>query len=658
MRTRCTIRVSMELLSDTIFGSGFSIPGGEDIAVCCDDDGYPYLKGSTFKGLLRESLENWLVWTGGSEEDLSALMGVSDWKGKTDDRRLHLSDLRLIDPPKEPGDCFSTRAFTAIENGVAKRGSFHMAACVRSGSVFGGAIECDRDDAELVEHALSGIKWVGTMRSRGFGRVRFSTEVFDSEARGHVIREAGCLRYRLLTQAPVLITDLSRSRGNGTESRSFIPGSAIRGMVVSMLSEAEPEWFAANRTALLGGGTRFLDAVPICDGRPPLPSLLGFYEDKAETVFQTVVKNGKISSGLKRAGIGDFCAPDGETLRYWTAVSSGSTRISLSKDGNDTVKMFQTRYLEPGQQLEGYILLDEPCLAEQISKVFQGTVWLGADRYSGFGKCSVSEMEVSERPAWIDVYGYRSQEEIGMDLYLLAVSPFTMLDESGNPCGLDENALAVKMGVSSVSVQASATSVVEFGGYNRTWESRVPSARMYDRGSVFHLTCDRPPLLERLRRLESDGLGIRRTEGFGQILFLPVSLLEGLRRKEKTRLEKPKNIAENASRRREKYNWVMDHANELKKADLSKSQIGTMQTLFEKSIRKGGDLTELRDWLSKNMNARGARNRDRFARIDRFVGDVLDEGRNADVPEGYSLTERLELLCMLCDFSRKGGTAE
>ena len=34
-----TIQVTMELLSDAIFGSGYSIPGGEDVAVCRDEGG-------------------------------------------------------------------------------------------------------------------------------------------------------------------------------------------------------------------------------------------------------------------------------------------------------------------------------------------------------------------------------------------------------------------------------------------------------------------------------------------------------------------------------------------------------------------------------------------------------------------------------------------
>lgn len=50
MSRQVELQVRLELLSDTIFGSGHSIPGGEDIAVCQDENGYPYLKGTTLQG--------------------------------------------------------------------------------------------------------------------------------------------------------------------------------------------------------------------------------------------------------------------------------------------------------------------------------------------------------------------------------------------------------------------------------------------------------------------------------------------------------------------------------------------------------------------------------------------------------------------------------
>ena len=95
MSSRVTMPVTMELKSDAILGSGFSVPGGEDIAVCRDEAGYPYLKGSTLKGLLRESLENWLTWTGQDLSVANELLGESGWAGAADGRRVMLTQLTL-----------------------------------------------------------------------------------------------------------------------------------------------------------------------------------------------------------------------------------------------------------------------------------------------------------------------------------------------------------------------------------------------------------------------------------------------------------------------------------------------------------------------------------------------------------------------------------
>ena len=43
------MKIKMKLLTDTIFGDGMSVPGGEDISVLHDAQGFPYFKGSSFK---------------------------------------------------------------------------------------------------------------------------------------------------------------------------------------------------------------------------------------------------------------------------------------------------------------------------------------------------------------------------------------------------------------------------------------------------------------------------------------------------------------------------------------------------------------------------------------------------------------------------------
>lgn len=69
-----------------------------------------------------------------------------------------------------------TRDFTSLEDGMAKEGSLRQCRTVKSGLHFYGTCYCAKEDAELVKEVLSLIKWVGTMRNRGFGKVSIVVE--------------------------------------------------------------------------------------------------------------------------------------------------------------------------------------------------------------------------------------------------------------------------------------------------------------------------------------------------------------------------------------------------------------------------------------------------------------------------------------------------
>lgn len=352
--SRVILSVAMELCSDAVFGSGHSIPGGEDTAICLDQGGYPYVKGSTWKGLLRESLENLAAWGGADSSDVDAMLGQEDWSGLADGRRIQLTALTLDSPPEAPEDCCGLRTFTALENGTVKEGTLRTAACVRRGLVFSGQIQCEQGDAPVLRDALAGIKWAGAMRSRGFGRVRFAAKEVQPMTEGAALAAGGCLGFRLRTLLPVIVTDQSRSEGSSYETQGFLPGSAIRGAVVGRLAAQDPAWFQANKVRVLTG-IRFLDAVPAPGGAVPLPALQGFYEDKEGTRFESVVTDGQFTPGFKRAKLGSFCALEGDTVRYWSARTGGVTRIRRGKDGEDSTP-FQVRCLSAGQEFQGYIL--------------------------------------------------------------------------------------------------------------------------------------------------------------------------------------------------------------------------------------------------------------------------------------------------------------
>lgn len=654
MRKRIDLAVTMELLSDAIFGSGYSIPGGEDIAVCLDGNGYPYMKGSTVKGLLRESMENWMFWTGADLALMGELLGENDWNGRSDDRRVQITELVLENPPSSAEECLGTRCFTKLDGGIAQSGTLREAACIRSGLRFSGHIYCAEEDALLVEKSLRAIKWVGTMRNRGFGNVRIHTARCQvQENAPKKLPFTGCMHYRLRTELPVLITDLNRSFSNGLETLNCIPGSAIRGMVVSRLAAEHTAWFEENRRALLSEDTRFLDALPNPGDFVVLPSIKGFYEDKNEENFQTVLVDGELTPKVKRAGLGHFCSPAGMEIRYWSAETEGVMRLQRSENGDP----FRTRALSAGQIFEGYIEVKDADLAQKIADVFAHTVWLGADRYEGFGKCRVELMEAVEKPAWIEDYGYQRQEELGETLYLLALSPVTMLNEAGTPCGLDLDTLARKLGVSTVEVSYCSTSVSEYGGYNRAWGCREAAMRMYDRGSIFHLTCSEVPELSGLLALQEEGIGVRRGEGYGQILFLRPGLFEGLDCKCAVKAEKKKNPAANV--RRAKYRWIMAKRPSQWRGRLSRSQVGQLQAICEQSIARGGNCEKLYAFLEKN-SVRGAQRNSEFETVDRFVRNVLETPLSETIGTVCedSLTARLELLCMLFNDSRRRGEGE
>ena len=187
------MRIRMELVSDAIFGNGASIPGAEDIAIQCDAKGFPYYKGGTFKGLFREEFENYLDAVGlapeEAERETKRLFGQG---GDTGDGRekLIFSDLELsgfvkkavLDEigggsPQRVMEVFShVRTFTRMEeNGTGKPGSLRDARCIDKGRIFYGTIQeegLDEETRQRIREALGFVKSVGSMRNRGFGRVR------------------------------------------------------------------------------------------------------------------------------------------------------------------------------------------------------------------------------------------------------------------------------------------------------------------------------------------------------------------------------------------------------------------------------------------------------------------------------------------------------
>lgn len=184
--------VHMKLESDTIFGSGMSMPGGEDICIQTDSQGFPFLKGSTLKGIFREELINYLVWEKKTKEEVEEtvrrLMGERGSDDIKNFDKLIFSNMSLHPEvikkileeelaPQDVTEMFTyIRVFTSLEDGLVREGSLRSARCIKKGLNFYGTCNCREEDSSTVKEVLRLIKWAGTMRSRGFGKVRIRGE--------------------------------------------------------------------------------------------------------------------------------------------------------------------------------------------------------------------------------------------------------------------------------------------------------------------------------------------------------------------------------------------------------------------------------------------------------------------------------------------------
>ena len=667
------MNIRLELRSDAIFSSGHSVPGGEDIALRVDQDGMPFLPGATLKGLLRESLGDCLRWSGGDPAALTALFGQEGWQGGAGSpdlaagpgglsgdpgRRLIFGDLRL---EKGQTDWETTRTFTALEDQVVKTGTLRTASCLRKGLVFRGALFCDQQDIEWIQQGCAALKWAGLLRNRGFGQVKVTADPAGALAHKPALPPTGCLRYRLELATALNVPQYRRSAGgwhelNYTDTRQYLPGSAVRGLLLSTLARERPDWFAAHKAQLLGDGVRFLDALPVCEGQAAVPAPMCFYEDKGETHFYSVLTRGEVLPQDKRAKLGSFCtleaSPEDPLLRGCSPKTAVALRMRRGNTPEEK-QVFSANAIAPGTVLEGYIQLDDPALAPELSAAFYDWAWLGADKYAGYGLCRVAEVAPVQSRYGV-LFGFSNGDQVPSELYMMLLSPAVMT-RAGEPVGLDEEALAdllalpsCETGQKRLEITGCATAAAEQVSFNTTWGCATPAEVMYAPGSVFQLKCAAPPRLAALRRLEQTGLGIRRGEGCGQVLFL-----KDYPRYQKYQEDNRPDAAPQAQLRRARCSWLLKTP---VPGGLSNSQLGDIQARCEQAMARKGNLEDLRAFFDHNSKDRGARNRAQYQAFreafDQLMERPLAETLGVDrCPDGP--VERLKLVCDWLDLSRK-----
>lgn len=345
------------------------------------------------------------------------------------------------------------------------------------------------------------------------------------------------LAFEIENLEPLRISDDSTSQRGQTDTLTYIPGSVIRGIVLHGLKVEES--FEAYKRILLSDQIRFMNAYPVGYGKEQerlllLPSVKGFQEHKAEKqgeeklynpldkgkkkIVSKIFSDQKPEDGMKEAKIGKYCYPKADMLYYLSPSAGSDLNLDTKKDKEN---LFRSEYLQKNQTFQGFIALEDEKMQEPIQAVLGGKadkkVRIGNHRTAGYGMCRI---RMQEERDYFPYQMYGTQEDQTEGCYLLLLSDMAMRREDGEIAGLDLEYLQSLMQVQNLRIDASAASVKEVCGFNRTWNCRVPSVKMYEKGSVFRLSYQGTAKKEALDRIQEHGIGIRRNEGCGQVLFL------------------------------------------------------------------------------------------------------------------------------------------
>ncbi len=456
------------------------------------------------------------------------------------------------------------------------------------------------------------------------------------------------IRYILENMEPVRIADDSTSQSGQTNTLRYFPGTAMRGYLVNQTSKNESAFFEKYKEKLFSSHVCFMNACLYVDGKTVIPSPKGFYEDKASIKdakpLKNVVTGDEIREGIKRASLGRYCYFDGPVIRYYNVDTGSDLKIKINEEKQN---VFRIEYIAAHQEFEGFIRVEDEKILEMLAAYLeQGKIiTLGSSRTAGLGKCLVKISEI------INTVPYQETmfSEYGK-CYMMLISNTVMRNKNGEYCGLDLSTLESTLGVKDLQVENCATSVIQVHGYNRTLGIKLPSVPMYEQGSVFKLIYTGTIDEEHMKAVTDQGIGIRKNEGFGRVIFLKnyekkFSKLEGsaesvteVPEKERkiSEYEKSMNaqtlflVAKNHYRRSIEKAMLMHVVNHpLNKNGISNSQLGIVQAIateyrfepsgaidsFQKYFKHAAEKEDRQKVQKKTVSRKG---------IARVVDELLD----------------------------------
>jgi CRISPR-associated protein Csx10 len=334
------------------------------------------------------------------------------------------------------------------------------------------------------------------------------------------------IQYRIELLEPALVTSLEGDP-NSSVAFDYVPGSVLRGIFIgkylgSKRSDAKKSESASDdakddtfRRLFLDGTTRYLNGYPLDRyGRQGLPVSSPFYTLPADREVRLIRPLRNVAVHTQRT------ARFGRAVREKAAGDNSQTNKKAFKLEPDEIPGTVYRYdaLAAGQTFEAAIICDHDDDEQALLGFINGHVTLGGSRSGGYGRAKIS-LVTDSHSDW-DPSGDADDLPPGK-LVVTLQSAVLLRDERGQ-FAVDPNllgrVLSKHLQVEELKLESAFLGAETIGGFNRKWGLPLPQTLAARMGSVLVFTdpgCT-PALL---RTLEARGIGERRAEGFGRLVF-------------------------------------------------------------------------------------------------------------------------------------------
>ena len=355
---------------------------------------------------------------------------------------------------------------------------------------------------------------------------------------------ASVLTYRLVLRQPVLATRLAGDP-NSAVSYDYLPGSAVRGALIARyLRTRKLDTLDGEGCRLfLSGGVRFFNAYPVAQRtkQRALPTPASLFQKKTdrglakEAVEFALVNPDEeaqwkpLRTPLAVVAEDDDVDEASKPVCLWPAEPERQVIVHTLRDrvaGRSTAAsgaVYRYEALAPGQIFEGALVADNPADLAPLHPLLTGRLTLGGARSVDYGQVEVVQPIRAQTKDWHEANALtlRPVKEAPHFVVVLTSDVLVRDPETGQHTASEDAftaALEKRLGVQALGPPVRVflrTTLI--GGFNQTWGMHLPQTRALEAGSVF--VYHRPEGLTDadLRRVEREGIGERRAEGFGRL---------------------------------------------------------------------------------------------------------------------------------------------